>query len=310
MKAIIFYFYESIHHAKDSNTYFAAVFPEPIGNQLDVARMRFLDYKEDLVVLDVLSSGNGEVAFFAEGDNSEWGFNTASLDELKPKPANADDEGQAFGWSRKGSNFFKGAMVPSVFSAYMDKLTMNFNTDAAKESENLYNTWHGTLLMEEKLDDTFGGRTVNVNFFQRHKDTAKERHGAPCGWKSEEECNEEMQRWGDMCCVGGTLHEDIPVNFDRFVNAVEDGTKTPHDKENCTVMSVQLNLAKNAHGAFKSKETLRLFCEKKRINPELGKVAITRLVFEPFLKSLIRRHVELNHHRLKLPACMLPKEKE
>ena len=69
-------------------------------------------------------------------------------------------------------------------------------------------------------------------------------------------------------------------------------------------MSAQLNLAKNAHGAFKSKETLRRFCEEKGIDPELGKVAITRLVFESFLKSLIRRHVELNRDRLELPDFM------
>lgn len=233
---------------------------------------------------------------------TKLGFNTATLEQWDPSK-DADGFGQKFGWARKGSNYFKGIMIPEDFRKYMDELTMNFDPDGAVESEELYKRWDGKFLTKEQLDKTFGERTVGINFFQRHKGTETQR-GIPCGWGSKEDCDKEMQRWGDKCCVGGTLHVDIEVSFDRFTNNIEGKTKTPHDKDSCTVMSAQLNLAKNAHGAFKSKETLRLFCEEKGIDPELGKVAITRLVFEPFLKSLIRRHVELNSHRLKTPDFM------
>lgn len=248
----------------------------------------------------LISQGDGSVA------DSQHGFGMLTFDQGDPRMG-ADTVGQTWAVAGFGANCLKGAMEPKEWYDWCFFLCKHYDPEKADAIQNHLEKKEADKSIVEMSDwevlEAFPGyqapkRKVPA-FYNIHRSEAAK--GTKSVWDDQDQVNRFLMARKYTCCVSGVCDDVHPISIDRDTN------EKPHGPLN-NVMSVRLNYAKGAHGAFNSQAaSLNAFSARMFPGETLSNLQIIKRVFRPFLEQVIRRflqdHPDLQDV-LQLPECM------
>ena len=196
-----------------------------------------------------------------------------------------DAEGQVWYLTSYFTNAYKNSMSEKVYAEHMDHLVQNFNPQTG---DRVHSAFLKGGVGRDEVEVELSPVMMSVSASGMMKKAKKGRVNSTYDTKG------VKKHWHDSsytCVITGITHKTntYPLSLDRITD------DRPHDRDDCVLMSLHLNRAKNKIPTFVSRDALNEYRTENNMD-NIDDFAVMCSILRPIMIGMIQHWKNIRHN--------------